>query len=353
MHYLRVWLPPVTPGYGGGGDSSGGDGPRWPVTHQLCQMATFAENRPTIRTRVPLAVDAEVETLRKAMKGLGTDEAAIIKVLTSCSTTQRHIIAEQYKRTHDRDLLKDLKKELSGEFENVVLALMTQPFDFLAKELEHAVDLKNGEAIVQILFTCETPTLRMIREAFRNYDDDTLVEELKDELHKGVFQDVTVATVNGHRSEEYSEEVSKNVAKAIFHGDHEVNDDAVVKAFSALSFKQLQGVFVEYYKLAQRTLGEAFDLKYKGHDKTNMQALFQCLNNRHGYLAASLHKAMAGPGTKDRDLIRLIVSRAEVDLLNIKEEYFQLYNKTLENDIKGDTSGDYKKMLLALLQPNY
>lgn len=59
-----------------------------------------------------------------------------------------------------QDLLKDLKKELSGEFENVVMALMTRTTDFLAKELEHAVELKNGEAIVQILFTCETPELR-------------------------------------------------------------------------------------------------------------------------------------------------------------------------------------------------
>ncbi|MPC98344.1 Annexin A11 [Portunus trituberculatus] len=135
--------------------------------------------------------------------------------------------------------------------------------------------------------------------------------------------------------------------------EHGVNKDEVVKAFSSLSFKQLKGIFVEYYKLAERTLGEAFDLVYKGEEKTNMHALFQCLNNRHAYLASALHKAMAGPGTKDRDLIRLIVSRAEVDLLNIKEEYFKMYNKTLESDVKGDTSGDYKKVLLTLLKPNY
>ena len=157
---------------------------------------------------------------------------------------------------------------------------------------------------------------------------------------------------------------------AITFPEHGVNKDEVVKAFSSLSFKQLRGVFVEYYKLAERTLGEAFDLVYKGEEKTNMHALckccsldtlwpefaqtrhvpdlrssiyysrcppfpaVQCLNNRHAYLASALHKALAGPGTKDRDLIRLIVSRAEVDLLNIEEEYFKMYNKTLDSDVK-------------------
>jgi len=61
---------------------------------------------------------------------------------------------------------------------------------------------------------------------------------------------------------------------------------------------------------------------------------------------------MAGAGTKDKTLIRIIVSRSEIDLEAIKREYAALYHKTLESDVKGETGGDYEKALLSILEGN-
>ncbi|CDQ56209.1 unnamed protein product [Oncorhynchus mykiss] len=55
-----------------------------------------------------------------------------------------------------------------------------------------------------------------------------------------------------------------------------------------------------------------------------------------------------GAGTKDRTLIRVMVTRSEVDMLDIRQVYQQTYGKSLYTAISGDTSGDYKKMLLKL-----
>ena len=38
-------------------------------------------------------------------------------------------------------------------------------------------------------------------------------------------------------------------------------------------------------------------------------------------------------GTADRDLIRIIVTRCEVDMVQIKQEFNRLYNKSLESYI--------------------
>jgi len=58
---------------------------------------------------------------------------------------------------------------------------------------------------------------------------------------------------------------------------------------------------------------------------------------------------MKGSGTKDQMLIRLLVSRMDIDLPQIKVAYKNLYKKELVDDIKSETSGDYKKMLVDMV----
>jgi annexin A7/11 len=55
-------------------------------------------------------------------------------------------------------------------------------------------------------------------------------------------------------------------------------------------------------------------------------------------------------GTKESVLNRIIITRSEVDLVQIKEAYKNLFNRELERDVASDTSGDYKKLLLELLK---
>lgn len=58
---------------------------------------------------------------------------------------------------------------------------------------------------------------------------------------------------------------------------------------------------------------------------------------------------MKGLGTDDNRLIRLVVTRAEVDMHYIKLEFVKRFGKTLEYMIAHDTSGAYKQFLLTLV----
>lgn len=66
----------------------------------------------------------------------------------------------------------------------------------------------------------------------------------------------------------------------------------------------------------------------------------------------ALRKSMKGLGTDDTALIRMVVTRAEVDMHYIVSEYRKRYKKTLYNAVQSDTSGHYKTFLLSLLGPN-
>lgn len=70
------------------------------------------------------------------------------------------------------------------------------------------------------------------------------------------------------------------------------------------------------------------------------------------FFAECAYKSMVGMGTNDRRLIRVIVTRCEKDMVQIKQEYQRMYGKSLDSAIGGDTSGKYKDGLIALVRGN-
>ena len=61
-------------------------------------------------------VKKDAETMRNAMKGIGTDEKALIEIAAKRTHKDRMKIRHEYKSMFGRDLLSDLESELFGDF---------------------------------------------------------------------------------------------------------------------------------------------------------------------------------------------------------------------------------------------
>lgn len=97
------------------------------------------EYSPTIVPYANFNAEEDGKKLRAAMKGFGTDEQAIIDILTARSNEQRQEIAVWFKNSLGRHLIDDLKSELGGKFEDVIIALMVKPDEYLCKQLHKAM----------------------------------------------------------------------------------------------------------------------------------------------------------------------------------------------------------------------
>lgn len=66
------------------------------------------------------------------------------------------------------------------------------------------------------------------------------------------------------------------------------------------------------------------------------------------FQAKQLHKAISGIGTEESALVEILGIHRNEEILAIRAAYEEHYKSSLEDDIKGDTSGTIKRLFVSL-----
>lgn len=312
----------------------------------------------TIRPYPTFDAQGDAKSLRKAMKGFGTDEAAIISIICARSSAQRQQLIPTYKQLHGRDLIKDLKSELTGNFENVIIALMTPLDEFLAQEIKRAIKgIGTDENIlIEILCTRSNAEINAIKAAYERLFNASMESEVADDL-SGYLKKIMIALMQGCRPENPGVDISRakqDAEKLRVAGVHRWGTDegAFIQVFCGSSYEQLRAIFDQYYIVAGHDIMDAIRKEMSGDLREAFLTIVKSVFNTPLYFAERLEKAMRGLGTDDKTLIRLLVSRCEIDLVFIRNEYQKIYSKPLETAVKEETSGDYRTALQVIIRQN-
>ncbi|KAM4706970.1 annexin A6-like [Discoglossus pictus] len=330
---------------------------------EFLSQALFLESQPEYATQKTsgglqaypsFSAAADADALEKAIKAKGVDEAGIIAILTKRNNAQRQEIKHAYRQCTGKPLDEALKKALAGKFEDVVLALLKTPAEFDAHELKYAMKGlgTDEDTLIEILVSRTNNELREINRVYKEAYKTDLIKDITSDT-SGDFRKVLTELAKGQRSEDthVNDELADNDARAMYEaGEKRKGADVTVfiKLLTTRSFPQLQRVFQRYCKYSTHEVAKALDLELKGDIEKCLTAIVKCAASRAAYFAERLNLAMKGSGTRDKDLIRVMVSRAEIDMNEIKAHYKRIYGKTLRNAILDETKGDYETILLAL-----
>ncbi|XP_072138502.1 annexin A7-like [Mobula birostris] len=347
---------PSGPVPGAGGVPTGPiPAPSQPSMPNIGGLSIGGGTQGTIKPVANFNAQSDAEILRQAMKGAGTNEQAIIDVVANRSNDQRQKIKLAFKTLYGKDLIKDLKSELSGNMEEIIIALFMPTTYYDAWSLRKAMEGAGTQDRVLIEILC-TRNNQEIREIVRCYKDE-LGRNLEKDLKKdtsGHFKRLLISMSQGNRDETQTVDMQKATADAerLFRaGEGKLGTDESTfnMILATRSFPQLKATIQEYGRLANRELMKAIDREFSGDVRDGMQAIVQCVVNRPAFFAEKLYKSMKGLGTSDSTLIRVIVTRSEIDLVQIKQAFWEKYQKTLRMMVESDTSGDYKRMLLSII----
>ncbi|XP_040296297.1 annexin A6 [Bufo bufo] len=310
--------------------------------------------RGSVRDYPDFDASQDAETLYKAMKGFGSDKQAILDLITARSNQQRIQIIQAYKSLYGKDLIDDLKYELTGKFERLIVGLMRPPAYFDAKEMKDAIDGvgTDEKCLIEILASRNNQQIHELVEAYKDaYGRDLETDVVKDT--SGHFKKMLVVLLQGTREEDdiVSDELVAQDAQELFEAGEAkwgTDETQFIYILGSRSKTHLQLVFDEYEKIAGKTIEESIKAELSGDIEKLMLAVVKCVRSIRDYFATRLCKAMKGMGTADNTLIRIMVSRSEIDMMDIRESFRTQYEKSLYSMIKNDTSGEYKKALLNL-----
>lgn len=231
--------------------------------------------------------------------------------------------------------MKELEGELSGNFRSFCKALCLPPDVYDASEIKRAIKGlgTDEDVLIEILCTRTNAQIKAINAAYRKEYNKEMEKDVVADT-SGNFKKLLVAQIQGNRDEspKFDRTAAQEDAQALFkagEGKWGTEESVFNMILCQRSFPHLRAVFEEYGKLSKKTIEQAIKSEFSGDIKDGLLTVVRVIHDKPGYFAAKLQKAMKGLGTDDDAVVRIVVSRSECDMVQIKRAFETEFKKPL------------------------
>lgn len=302
----------------------------------------------------------EADALRAAMKGFGTDERAMISVLVNLDALQVAGVRQAFQARHRRDLLTDIEKETSSYFRDGLLAIARGPLEQDCVNLNKAIKgLGTKESILNdVLLSRSNADINAIKAHYHHMYKRPLEADLKNDLSmktERLFNMIIAARRNEDSAPVIPQQIDADVQEMYraTEGQKMGTDQITVCAIlSQRSDGQIRAISLAYQQKYHRALGGVLKSNFSGHMEDALLFMLETAEDRAKHDAQQLEDAMKGMGTKDDWLVNRTV-RIHWDKARMgqcRAAYRHFFKKDLVERIKGETRGDYERLMVATVE---
>ncbi|KAK9373486.1 uncharacterized protein V1513DRAFT_448862 [Lipomyces chichibuensis] len=336
---------------------------------QPFNQATHPSSAPTPQFIPPIQNDyhaqaphynpaPDVQDIIKATKGFGTDEKTLIKVLAKKTPAEIEILKPAFENVRGKSLRHVIDKETSGNLREALLQIVAGPLGADVENVHHALDgAGTNECMLNdVVLSRTNADLNTLKGIYRQRHGRPLEKDIADDLSmstKRLFEIV----LNASRMEEWipvdPNKVNNDVQDLYLATQGRVGTDEllVCSILASRSDAHLRAVADQYYARYSKKLVQVIDSEFSGHMKKALAYIVKCAVNKPTCYAEMLENCMAGFGTKDKLIIERVVRYHwdPVMLVHMKQAYKNVYGKDLIARVKGETSGDFERLMVAML----
>jgi len=292
------------------------------------------------------------------MKGFGTDEKALIRVLSKPDPLQVALLRNTYNTRHRRNLEADIKSETSKYFCDGLVAIVQGPLGHDVHEINRSIKgIGTKESVLNdVLIGRSNADMRAIKQAYQETFRKSLESEVKGDLSmktEQLFGLIMAAT----RAEESApidpNQVDRDTQDLHRAMDARVGTDqiTVCSILSQRSDGQVRAIVQHWKQKYHSDMEKVIASEFSGHMEDALLLMVRRATDRAMSDAQQLEEAMAGMGTKDNLLVARIVrlhwNRQHMD--QVKRAYQHRFKKDLIQRVKGEISGDYENLMVACL----